>query len=869
MRNSLDGASLAAVITGVSISSPVSSTATAPVLLSHQTATYTTQDPHNFKVGQSATVTGLSGTNSSTLNINGSLIVNVPSSNSFSIYVPNTYPGTVTASSGVITTVAPTIASTTTAWVTNSWASQNRIQYASPAPTKNTPWYLDTTPNIIASFLYYNGDGTVSYNINWSALGASNPQATVSVYYSGYSSGTIVTSTTAVTGSSNVTLQANQSYLFTITASNAVGVKTATAPVTTNTQLSDVPFLTAVNTPSTSNSITLSWSAPTTAAPAITTYYIQRAISSDNITFTDFADLTTATASAVTTTDTTISNGTYYKYRIRAYNGISYTNWVTSAANLPYFITTPMVQPSINYVSTSTTAISIMAYGYISNPPVSSWTVQRSTSNTSGATWTTITSSAPTLPYSDTTVSQNTLYYYRISGSNGQVTSATSIASVSITTYAVPSAPSGVTAVASTTNVVVNWTASTVTTTDTPVLNYIVERSPNNSTWTTLTTAVSGGSTTYTDSTANNSGTYYYRISAVNGIGTSSTAVSGADYYAIATTPVAVATASTANQITVSWTAPSSNPAITNYKLEKATSADSYATWTTATTTTSTSYVDSSISYPTSYQYRLTVNNAQVSSVTATSTTVQPYFITTPTNTPTVSYVSTSSASLSVGSVAYVSNPTISSWLVERSTSSTSGATWTTVATAASSLPYVDSTVAQNTGYYYRITAKNAQLTAAVSSLSNKLTTYSIPTAPTGVSAIASTSGTTVTWTASTVTTTDTPVINYGIDRSADNSTWTTITTAISGSATTYTDTVGTSNSVYYYRVYAINGIGNSSYSSSTLPYYANSATPTAAETASTANSITVSWSAPTSNPSISNYLLEKSSSTDNATWGS
>jgi hypothetical protein len=64
------------------------------------------------------------------------------------------------------------------------------------------------------------------------------------------------------------------------------------------------------------------------------------------------------------------------------------------------------------------------------------------------------------------------------------------------------------------------------------------------------------------------------------------------------------------------------------------------------------------------------------------------------------------------------------------------------------------------------------------------------------------------------------------IQRSTNNSSWTKLT-QVSGTATTYTDTTVSKRKTYYYRVYALNGSGNSAYSNT-----ANVVTPSAGVTA-------------------------------------
>jgi hypothetical protein len=189
-----------------------------------------------------------------------------------------------------------------------------------------------------------------------------------------------------------------------------------------------------------------------------------------------------------------------------------------------------MSYPVLTNSSISTTAINIAAPVYISNPAITTWTVERGTTN---GLWTSTTTTA-TLPITDTTVSAGTTYYYKLTGTNGQLTSS-SVSGTAITTYAVPTAPSGFTVNASAYNTVyLNWTASTTNNAANPVIDYKIERATDSGFTTNLVTVsstVTGVS--YTDVTTSQLTTYYYRVSARNGLGYSSASAT-----ASGTTPV-------------------------------------------------------------------------------------------------------------------------------------------------------------------------------------------------------------------------------------------------------------------------------------------------------------------------------------------
>jgi hypothetical protein len=480
---------------------------------------YTTEDPHNFQAGQSVTVSGITGGTSA--NVSGVTIVNTPTANSFIISSAN---GNAFATG--TTPVVGTGSSAVTAWATNSWANLYEIKYATPEPLNVSPFYLEITTNIQAATVSpYPTDGTVSVNLNWSAIGGSNPLATFKVTKTVGGTTTNVIATASAVGSTTVTgLTADTVYTFGVTASNIFKTVTAISEISVPKFISSIPSIVASATASTPNSITVSWARPVTSSPLPISYELQRASSSDNVTWSTWTTLSNSISGTTTSyVDTGAANLIYYKYQVRAYNGL-YTAYLASNSTRAYYITTPMVTPTVSYRFSNTKPITVMASGFVSNPAITSWKVERSTTGTNG--WSVIaTAAAAALPYVDGTVNLSTTYYYRLTGTNGQLTSATSASSLGILTYSVPNAPTNFAATPSATQpyqVDISWTAATVPNPGIPaVTSYILERSEDNVTWSVVTSAISGSATSYTDTNRALNTTYYYRLKAVNGVGTS------------------------------------------------------------------------------------------------------------------------------------------------------------------------------------------------------------------------------------------------------------------------------------------------------------------------------------------------------------
>ena len=380
---------------------------------------YTTEDEHNFKVGQLVTISGITGGTSA--NVSNLTVVNTPSVKSFVVSAGN--------GNTFVTATSPVVGSGVTAFASNGWSNSYEILYATPETASAFPFYFDISPNIQASAISpYPSDGTVSVSLNWYSTGGSNPSSAYKITQTVGTSTTDVVATASAVGSTTVTgLSADTIYSFTVVASNATNTTSRSTSISVSKQISAMGAVTSVPTASTELSMDVSWVQPNVASPAVAYYEIQQAISSDNTIWGSWTAV--GTTPSLSTTVTGLLDTFYYKYRVRAFNG-GYNNYVESASNRAYYLTTPTPTPTLESVAPDKTDIRINTSGFISNPTITAWTVQRSTN---GTTWSTVATTA-TLPYvDDSGLANETTYYYRLRATNGQLTSAYS-SSVSILT---------------------------------------------------------------------------------------------------------------------------------------------------------------------------------------------------------------------------------------------------------------------------------------------------------------------------------------------------------------------------------------------------------------------------------------------------
>ena len=167
---------------------------------------------------------------------------------------------------------------------------------------------------------------------------------------------------------------------------------------------------------------------------------------------------------------------------------------------------------------------------------------------------------------------------------------------------------------------------------------------------------------------------------------------------------------------------------------------------------------------------------------------------------------------------------------------------------------------------YFRVAAVNTYGTGSYSS-SASTTVLGVPDAPTGLSATAGNTQASLSWTAPS-NNGGAALSDYSIQYSTDNTTWTSFSHTAS-TTTSATITGLTKNTLYYFRVAAINSQGTGAYTSSpstTVLGVPDAPTALAAGTPTT-TTMPLSWTAPSNNggAALSDYSIQYS--TDNTTW--
>ncbi|MGD0649829.1 MAG: fibronectin type III domain-containing protein [Verrucomicrobiia bacterium] len=445
---------------------------------------------------------------------------------------------------------------------------------------------------------------------------------------------------------------------------------------------------TAVST----NQINLSW---TDNSNNETGFKVERALDNGGIPG-PWTQIATVGANITSYSDTGVSADTRYWYRVRAYK-----NGGDSAYSNQASATTPPPPPS----SLTATAISTnqinLSWTDNSNTE-SSFKIERAP-DSSGApgVWTQIaTVSSNVTAYSDTPLSPNTKYWYRVRASSGSGDSAYSSQTSATTLPLPPAAPSSLTAsTVSSNQISLSWTDNSGNED-----GFKIERAPDiggvPGAWTQIAT-VGSNVTAYSDLTASADTKYWYRVRAYN-TGGDSTYSNQAN----ATTPplapsALTATAVSTNQINLSWADNSNNE--DGFKIERAPDNGGVpGAWAEITTVGAnvTNHSDTELLPNTTYWYRVRAYNGGGNSdcsneVSATTPLAPPSGLTATT-------VSSSQINLSWAD----NSGDEDGFKIERSTD---GTNFTQIAQVlANTTSYRNTGLFPDTTHYYRVQAYNS-----------------------------------------------------------------------------------------------------------------------------------------------------------------
>ncbi|MBN1676816.1 MAG: fibronectin type III domain-containing protein, partial [Kiritimatiellae bacterium] len=312
--------------------------------------------------------------------------------------------------------------------------------------------------------------------------------------------------------------------------------------------------------------------------------------------------ITAPGANTTAYTDSGLSSGTTYYYRVRASNSAGDSGY-SNVASATTGQSAPAAPGSLAAAAQSATSIRLTWTDNSGNE--TGFKIDRRKSGTD--TWERIaTPSANATAYTDSGLASGTLYYYMVKATNGAGDSSYSNTASATTGESAPAAPGSLAAAAqSATSIRLTWTDNSGNETGFK----IDRRESGTDTWARIATP-SANATAYTDSGLLSGTLYYYMVKATNGAGDSPYSnVAGATTGESApTAPGSLAAASqSATSIRLTWADNSSNE--TGFKIDWRQSGTD--TWERIATpgANATAYTDSGLASGTLYYYMVKATN--------------------------------------------------------------------------------------------------------------------------------------------------------------------------------------------------------------------------------------------------------------------
>jgi chitodextrinase len=677
---------------------------------------------------------------------------------------------------------------TVRAYNTAGWGAYSSSVSGTPRTVPSAP----SAPTVSA--------GNAQVTISWAAPAANGASITnYEVFQNGVSIGTTTSLSMNKTGLNNGT-----EYTYTVRAYNAAGWgnQSAGAKATPYT----APSAPTIAVTAGNNSNVISWSAPSGNGASVTKYEISRKTGSGTYT------VLSSTHTTTSYTDSSLTAGTAYTYRVRAYNNAGWGGYSAEKAGTPYAVpgapSAPSVSPGngqnvITWTAPANNGSTITKYELKRGDTVLK-------SDITGTT------------YTDTGLANGTSYSYTVRAYNAAGWGNFSAATAGIP-RTVPAAPA-INAAAGNKQNIISWSAPANN--GATVTKYEISRKTGSGAYTVLNANVTG--TSYTDPSLTAGTAYTYRVRAYNvaGWGGYSTEKSATPY----TTPNAPGAPSVApgnGQNVITWTAPANNGStITKYELKRG---DTVL----KSDITGTTYTDTGLSNGTSYSYTVRAYNTAgwgsfSSAGSGTPRTVPAA--------PAITAAAGNKQNIISWSAPANNGATVTKYEISRKIGN--GA-YTVLNDNYTSTSYTDLSLTAETAYTYRVRAYNVAGWGNYST-EKSATPYTTPNAPSAPSVSPGNGQNVITWTApanngSTIT-------KYELKRGD-----TVLKSDITG--TTYTDTGLSNGTSYSYTVRAYNTAGWGSFSSagSGTPRTVPSA-PGAPKVTAGDKQVTISWTAPAAN---------------------
>jgi titin len=373
--------------------------------------------------------------------------------------------------------------------------------------------------------------------------------------------------------------------------------------------------------------VLLSWSAPTTVGPGITSYKIFRATTSGGEGSTVFANVS---GSVLSYNDTSVVPGLPYYYEVAAVNSVGTgpdSNEAVGTAPAPSAPTAP-----VNLTAFAGQGEIILNWSAPTSvgTGITEYRIYRGTTAGGEGTTPIATVTGTTLTYIDSNILSGGSYTYEVKAVNsaGVGPGSNEVAVTALTIEGIPNPPTFLTAVAGNGYVLLNWTAPT-NVGGSAITAYKVYRGASASGESSVPIAnLTSTIRAYNDSSVTNQVPYYYVVKAVNTNGTSNPSnevLATPINPGLPSAPKNVVATPGAGKIVVTWDAPDSigASAITGYSLFRSDNG-SQLTLLATTGATTTAYTDTAVVPGHSYGYQVVAKNANGNGTVSTTVTAIP-----------------------------------------------------------------------------------------------------------------------------------------------------------------------------------------------------------------------------------------------------
>jgi fibronectin type 3 domain-containing protein len=681
-------------------------------------------------------------------------------------------------------------------------------------------------------------------SLSWSAP-LSNGGSAVTGYkvYRGTSSGQLSLLATLgdVLGYEDSDLPIGETYFYQVSALNAIGEGGRSSEVqgTAAFQMPSAPL--SLQASALDGKVRLSWIAPETdGGTPLQTYQIYRAVGLGQM------ELIAVIAPAQTYEDEGLTNGVSYLYHVSATNLAGEGAPSNEASAIPLGLAgVPLNLQALP--ADDKAALSWASPSNLGGSAITGYKLYRGDSPSSMMPLATV---GAVTNYDDSAVINGHLYYYSVASINA-VGEGTASSPVSCVPGYVPSAPVSLLASPSDGKVALSW-AAPLSDNGHEIIGYSIYRglsSENLALLASLAAVIN-----FDDQAVSNGMTYYYRVTASNSMGEGAfSPLASAKPATLPSSPILLSATGGVGSIDLTWSAPSDNggDAITGYAIYRGASPSSLSQ---LAITASTNYHDSTLAHSTLYYYEVKAVNSIGQGPSAAASAHTAGLPSAPIGL--IGSASETSVQLSFGAPSQDGRSAITGYNIYRGlTPQSMSLVATTMGTT-----YEDKGLQPGTTYCYSVTAVNAVGEGLSSGSKNVTTLTTVPSAPRNFEANSGPQHIDLAWEAPS-SNGGSSIIAYHIYRGSAPAQLSYLTdTAL----TIYIDSDVSLGQTYYYRVAAVNSMGEGGSSSEvsanamTLP-----SVPVGVQAIKGKSSVSLSWSAPKDDgaASISGYIIYRGSS--------